>query len=75
MWLHYWRDLLLILGEAGDRIANLDWEETLRSHAMTLSRAQVAGFLERLYETLDHLDRNANPRLTLEILMLDLPKD
>jgi hypothetical protein len=35
--------------------------------------ADIVGFLQRIQETLAALDANANPRLALECLMLELP--
>jgi len=36
--------------------------------------AQISGFIRSLDSAVSNLHRNANPRLALEILMLDIPK-
>jgi len=73
LWLRWWRDLLLIKEGAEEYVHNSDRLAPLRLQATGLSTEQVLGFLKRLLQTLDALDRNANPRLALEVLMLDLP--
>jgi len=73
LWLRWWRDLLLIKEGAEEYVHNTDRLTPLRLQASVLTTGQVLGFLKRLLKTLDALDRNASPRLALEVLMLDLP--
>ena len=73
LWLRWWRDLLLIKEGAEEFIHNIDQAETIRNQAAGLSTPQVVGFIRRLMDTMDALDRNASPRLALECLMLNLP--
>ena len=73
-WLRWWRDLLLIKEGAHQYLRNADRRSDLMLHASALTTAQTAGFLERIHKTLEALDRNANPRLACEVLMLNLPK-
>ena len=70
LWLRWWRDLLLVKEGAEEYLHNADQAEALRSHADTLTTAQVAAFIRRLLDTLAALDANASPRLALETLML-----
>ena len=73
-WLALWRDAALMnLGAAvsmgnPDRLSDLD---RIRAHA---GREEVLDALHATERTLEAIDRNANPRLALETLMLDLPK-
>ncbi len=73
LWLRWWRDLLLIK-EGGDAyLHNSDRIAPLRLQAAYLTTGEVVAFIKRLNRTLESLDANANPRLTLETLMLGLP--
>ena len=73
LWLRWWRDLLLIKEGAEEYLHNYDHLSALRLQATRLSTGQVVAFIKRLNRTLEALDANANPRLTLEVLMLGLP--
>ncbi len=73
LWLRWWRDLLLIKEGGEDYILNIAQHAELRLQASQLTSAQIVRFIRRLLATLEALDRNASPRLALEVLMLDLP--
>ncbi len=70
LWLRWWRDLLLVKEGAEEYLHNADQSDALRTHAATLTTAQIAAFIRRLMDTLTALDANASPRLALETLML-----
>ena len=74
LWLRWWRDLLLIKEGAEQYLHNSDRTDPLRMQASQFSTGQVVAFIKRLNRTLESLDANANPRLTLEALMLGLPR-
>lgn len=67
------RDVLLIQHGQGARIVNLSWRSTLERQAASLTSAQVTRWLRALTETVGALERNANPRLALEALMIQAP--
>ena len=69
-WLRWWRDLLLVKEGAEEYLHNADLSDELRTHADTLTTAQIAAFIRRLLDTMAALDANASPRLALETLML-----
>ena len=73
LWLRWWRDLLLVKEGGEEYLHNSDMAATLRLQATQLSTADVVAFIKHLDRTLEALDANANPRLTLETLMLGLP--
>ena len=73
LWLRWWRDLLLIKEGAEEFLHNADHAESLRRQASGLSTPQIVQFINRLMQTLGSLDSNANPRLAMEVLMLNLP--
>ncbi len=73
-WLGWWRDLLLMQSGDADRIINIDREDRVREQAMHFSLVQVQKALQAVRETAAHLSQNANARLSVEVLLLDLPQ-
>ena len=73
LWLRWWRDLLLIKEGAERYLHNQDQLQQLRLQATVLDSFQVVAFAKLLLQTLEALDSNANARLALEVLMLNLP--
>ena len=73
LWLRWWRDLLLVKEGAEEYLLNQDQLQQLRFQATGLDTVQVVAFVKLLLRTLEALDSNANPRLALEVLMLNLP--
>ncbi len=73
LWLGWWRDLLLVKVGCLDAITNIDLETMLVQRAKGYSLAKVKGFIDHLQAAQEQLDRNANPRLVLEVLMLNIP--
>ena len=73
LWLRWWRDLLLVKEGAEEYLHNADRSMPLRLQASRLSTGQVVEYIKRINRALEALDANANPRLTLEALMLGLP--
>lgn len=73
LWLAWWRDLLLVKGGCLDRIANIDWADELPELSLRYSLEQMKGFIELVQETKLRLAQNVNPRLALDVLMLDMP--
>jgi len=72
-WLLWWRDLLLV--KAGDEqyITNIDHRTALRSQADRLTVPQIQQFIRHLRAVPRQLEGNVNPRLALEVLLLDMP--
>lgn len=74
VWLSLWRDVLLRASGAAAPAANLDREAEIAHLAgrVGLSGAhKIIGVLERTQELIEH---NVNPRLAVEVLLLDLPQ-
>ncbi|MGH2515743.1 MAG: DNA polymerase III subunit delta' [Ktedonobacterales bacterium] len=73
-WVLWWRDVTL----AACGAANLTSAGVARQEAERQGRAlgcpRAEAFLRKLVEAQAALDANANPRLTLEVLLLDLPQ-
>ena len=73
-WSGWWRDVLVVKEQAPDLVTHPSRLETLTQAADALPSTQVAGALEAIQQTQFYLERNANPRLALEELMLRLPR-
>ncbi|MDY7080682.1 MAG: DNA polymerase III subunit delta' [Chloroflexota bacterium] len=74
LWIGWWRDLMLLAAQVDAPLTNVDRQSTLRDHARRFGVQQVAATIQALRSASDRLNRNANARLTLEVLMLDLPR-
>ncbi len=72
-WLGWWRDLLLIKGDFAQGITNVDQEEALSNWGGLLSLEDVLVFIKTIVNTLDSLEKNVNPRLALDALMIEAP--
>lgn len=74
LWLTIWRDLLLLQsGAAQTKIMNLNWQARLQQLAGHSTLADASNMVARLRTALINLERNVNPRLNLEVLLLKLP--
>ena len=74
LWISWWRDVMLLAAETDGSLTNVDHHHTLLDHAGRYGVGQCAAMVQALRRTDERLKRNANPRLTLEVLMLDLPR-
>lgn len=75
LWLSWWRDLLLVRSGCAGMITNVDLIAHLEDQARRHSLKELFGFIGAIRQTMRLLDLNANPRLAMEVLMLDLPSD
>ena len=73
LWLDWWRDLLLVKIGCNDIITNVDRLDTLIEIASHYSSAQIKACISSIQAAGEQLRQNANPRLVLEVLMLDMP--
>lgn len=74
LWLSWWRDVLFVKHELPKLVVNSSRMDFLKHISEKLTIAQVIAVLGSIEDTKKYLDRNANPRLTLENLMLALPR-
>jgi DNA polymerase-3 subunit delta' len=73
LWGQWWRDVLLAAAGCQEAVTNVDLSDILRSEAARYDPRQVAAFLRSLAAARRRLEENVNPRLALEVLLLDLP--
>jgi DNA polymerase-3 subunit delta' len=74
LWLESWRDLLLINIGCGEMITNIDRSEALAKMSGGYNIFQIKAFINSILAAEEQLGLNANPRLTLEALMLGIPE-
>jgi DNA polymerase-3 subunit delta' len=74
VWLGWWRDALLVQQDLSDLVVNADRLESLRRLGAAHPPAAVWGALRRIQEAREQVDANANVRLAVEALLLDLPE-
>jgi DNA polymerase-3 subunit delta' len=73
LWLDWWRDLLLVKLGSGDAITNIDHATELVEMGRGCKLSQIRDFLGSIQAAGEQLEQNANPRLVLEVLMLNIP--
>ncbi len=73
LWLDWWRDLLLVKADCSDTVTNVDRLTTLHEMAEGYTLGQIKVFINNIESAGEQLKQNANPRLVLEVLMLDIP--
>ncbi len=74
LWVGWWRDVMLLASQADVPVSNVDRLSQLEHHARRFGIEQSVAMLQALRQALERLEQNANPRLVLEVLMLDLPR-
>jgi hypothetical protein len=74
LWLDLWRDLLLIKIGYNKDITNVDLEVKLVEMAKGFNLTKIRAFITSIQMAVEQLKQNANPRLTFDALMLNIPK-
>lgn len=73
LWLDWWRDLLLIKVDRGDLVTNVDLLDSLTNRTQDYTLPQIRHVIDSIQATGEQLRQNVNPRLALEVLMLNIP--
>jgi len=73
LWQTWWRDVMLLASGSGAALTNSDRLDALRNHAAQLGVECARAAAANLGCAMWRLDHNANARLALQVLMLDLP--
>jgi len=74
IWSAYWRDVLLLAASSEAPLTNIDRTAELKSVAARLSLPVARKAVSDIELGIERLERNVNPRLLTEILLMDLPK-
>lgn len=72
-WQTYWRDVLLLAAQSQAPLVNIDREPAILTLAQNIGQDTAQESLEATRTASYQLLRNANPRLCLEVLMLNYP--
>ncbi|MFH1003271.1 MAG: DNA polymerase III subunit [Chloroflexota bacterium] len=72
-WLDWWRDLLLVKAGGSDLVTNIDRLAALEAMAAGYTLSQIRAVMRGIQAAGEQLRQNANPRLVLELLMLNIP--
>jgi DNA polymerase-3 subunit delta' len=73
-WAGWWRDILLAKSGCHGDIISIDFEPALAEMAGTYQLVQIKAVIQYILEAVQQLKQNANARLVLETLMLNIPK-
>jgi DNA polymerase III subunit delta' len=74
IWLSYWRDVMLRTAQADTPLVNVDRNMEIEDLAGQLDLSSARKVVGNLEDVLEKMDKNVNPRLLAEVLLLDLPK-
>jgi DNA polymerase-3 subunit delta' len=73
LWLDWWRDLMLVKVGSPDKITNIDYEKEISRMAAGYTLSEIRLFIKKLQDAMTQLNRNASPRLVLEVLVFNIP--
>ena len=73
-WLTYWRDVMLRTAQAETPLVNVDHNMEIEDLAGKMDLSSARKMVNNLESALEKMDRNVNPRLLAEVILLDLPK-
>lgn len=73
-WLSYWRDVMLRTAQAEAPLVNVDRNLEIEELAGRMDLSAARSVVGKLENALEKMERNVNPRLLAEVLLLDLPK-
>ncbi|HXF85445.1 MAG TPA: DNA polymerase III subunit delta' [Anaerolineales bacterium] len=73
-WLSYWRDVMLRTAQAATPLINVDRNVEIETLAEQLDLPSARIMVTRLEDALEKLEKNVNPRLLMEVVLLDLPR-
>jgi len=73
LWLEWWRDVLLASQGMQKSVVHLSRLEIITETAQTISLSQSVAAIGAISDAWRNLERNVNPRLALENLMLAIP--
>jgi DNA polymerase III subunit delta' len=73
VWLSFWRDVLICAGGLTDSMTNLDYSQQIQTLAADQGLSKAQKIVSAVEHTMELIDRNVNPRLALDVLMIDFP--
>jgi len=73
LWLLWWRDMLLAANNCLELTVNVDMRTLLKAQAAKVGTAEAERMVRAILNTMESIEQNVNPRVALEVLMLDVP--
>ncbi len=73
LWLLWWRDIVLAANACLDLTVNVDMRPLLKTQAAKFGTAEAERMIRAILQTMEAIEQNVNPRVALEVLMLDVP--
>jgi len=73
LWQTWWRDVALLCSNNEDLVCNLDYQQALWHQATATELRSAHHALQGIQAAQQRLEQNVNPRLVLEVLLLDWP--
>ncbi len=73
LWIGWWRDVLVIREGDESLAVNISRLRTLRAVSEQCASAQVVDAIRAVQQTIEMLESNVNPRLSIEGMMLRMP--
>jgi hypothetical protein len=74
-WLLFWRDVAASFGSvSAQSLRNSDRRALLQSVRERITLVEVRRILELHTHTMQNIERNANVRLSLDVLLMNLPR-
>jgi DNA polymerase-3 subunit delta' len=73
VWQDYWRDMMLVKTGCPQLIINSDRKDEIIKMAERFTLVGIKNAISRIRAAETQLKQNVNPRLALEVLMLDIP--
>jgi DNA polymerase-3 subunit delta' len=73
LWVDFWHDLMLVKMGFPELTANIERKDDFIKIAGNYRLSQIFNTIRSLQSAAQQLRQNANPRLALEVLMLDIP--
>jgi len=73
IWLSYWRDVMLRTAQAETPLVNVDRNVEIEDIAVRMNLSSARSMVAGLENALEKMEKNVNPRLLAEIMLLDFP--
>ena len=73
LWLSWWRDLLLVKGDCGGAIVNVDQHARLSRDAERLPLDVIQQHIGVIQSARQQIEMNVNVRLAVEMMLLSAP--
>ncbi len=74
VWRTWWRDVMLVAAGCAASVTNVDRRLEIESIAARLDAQRARAAAEACSRALWQLDKNATPRLVVEVMLLNLPR-